>query len=166
MEESSTSGVDSTFKTNILIVVIAAILFTVLAFLLYTYYKTKQTLSTTPGVTNTGTAGNEVSDQALSYPNERFFYSFECPGNSVHSIDITDGDGTTKPFLHETCKDAENLKNMVNVYVMSVDANEIASTDEIFVKSFNTKSGKERVSIMGADRSYFDKVVASFKFTQ
>jgi hypothetical protein len=125
---------DASSKTNTFVIVVLVVVLAVFAILLFLYYKPQKT--TTTGVPAATADPNIIDPEAVfsakTYSNDKFFYSFDCPPNSIHTVDVTGGDGITKPFLQETCVEGGNEMNKVRIFVMSVGAKEPTKPDAVF----------------------------------
>src|SRR5258706_4438564 len=144
---------------------IALVLLATTVFLFYTYFKVKNTKS--PISTNSATvSGPQAPTDAAMYSNAKYSYSFNCPPNTVYSINESKGDGIEAPFVHEACTDLGNTKKSVDIFVWSAKAEEVSFPSSVSVKKFDSKSGNEQIYIASTVKAYFDQVVASFKITK
>lgn len=132
------------------------------AFLYYQNQQLKSMLATyqsqaspTPTATSDPTAGWET------HTNTKYNYEFKCPPTSTHKIELTSGDGLTKPLYQETCYENQN---QFKVAMMSPSSTSGTEPNGIFVKEILSPEGKEKAFLRGFDESYFNQILSTFKF--
>jgi hypothetical protein len=98
-----------------------------------------------------------------TYKNEKYDYEFSCPQNSIHNIEVTNGDGKTIPYYQEICYEVNNqlrIQVFQNWGKLNIDSDNV----NVFDKEFTTPSQKEIIVIRGFDQNYFSQILSTFRF--
>jgi len=157
-------------KTTLLLIILLAIFFTSTLVLLYLNFAKNPTSSITPttGIIPTEEITPTIIDSTAdwkTYQDTKYGYQFSCPPTSVHKIQLTTTDGTSKPYKDEIC--SEN-RNQVSIQVLDpIMKTKIPDSEEgIYQEIKTTPDKKFIILIQGFDSTYFDQILSTFKFTK
>lgn len=158
-KKSSTNGITILSMAVFILLSLGAV-----AFLYYQNQQLKEMLAgyQTPVVSPTPAATTDPTADWIVYNNSKYLYEFKCPPTSVHSIELSSGSGTTKPYFQEICSENEN---QVRIYVYP-SSHATIDADGAFIKEVLSPGEKEKVMLRGFDKAYFDQILSTFKFIE
>lgn len=154
-------------KTTLILSSVVAILFVAVLYLLYlNLQKPAQIIITnpTPYITPSPTlpvSPTSTVDQTTdwkSYENKKYGYQFKCPENSVHTVEVTNGNGLTIPYYQERC--TSGIKSF-RVSVYSLSHQQII--DSVTNNGYLNILKNYQLKVEGYDKNYYSSILSTFK---
>lgn len=150
-------------KGNVLVIVLGGLAIFSLALVGYLFFQNQQLQKPIiePALPSPTPNTTDETTNWKTYTNTLYGYEYKCPEKSSHTIEVTNGNGSTIPLYQEGCFEGTN---QVRVFVNNINSADYPTEPTAKVVNINSPDNKYKVSLRGFDNNYFDQILSTFKF--